>query len=218
VIFGILLAFVRSKVSFVQTIDHSVARHLNEFAVRHHGAVRAGEWVSTLGGPRTFYVLAAVLTVISLVRHAYRLAIWAAVTMAGAALLDVLLKNAVSRARPHFDQAVALAPGKSFPSGHALESFVGCGILLLATLPAMSIAWRRVALIAATVIVVAIGFSRVLLGVHYLSDVVGAWIFAAAWLAATVAAFRLWRGTKRKDESAHGAGLDAADTNRLVSQ
>lgn len=218
VVFGILLAFVRTRVSFVQTFDHSVAGHLNQFAVRHHGAVRAGEWVSTIGAPRTFYVLAAVLTVISVLRRAYRLAIWAGVTMAGAALLDVLLKNAVSRARPHFDHAVALAPGNSFPSGHALESFVGCGILLLATLPAMSVAWRRVALVAAVVVVVAVGFSRVLLGVHYVSDVVGAWIFAAGWLAATVAAFRLWRGSNRKNDPGPGAGLDAADTNRLVSQ
>ncbi len=226
VVFGILLAFVRARVSFVQTADHSIANQLNTFAVHHHGLVRAMQWVSTVGAPRTFWLVTALLVVLALVRHAYRLAIWAAITMAGAALLDVLLKNAVARSRPHFEHAVAVAPGGSFPSGHALESFVGCAIVILAIAPAVSAARRRIALIAAAVVVLAIGFSRVFLGVHFASDVVGGWIFAAGWLAATVAAFRLWRASTHLGRRGFGrdgaspalkTGIDPADSNRLVS-
>jgi membrane-associated phospholipid phosphatase len=226
IVFGILLAFVRARVSIVQTADHSIANHLNTFAVHHHGLVRAMEWVSTVGAPRTFWVLTALLVVLALVRHAYRLAVWAAITMSGAALLDTVLKSAVARSRPHFEHAVAVAPGGSFPSGHALESFVGCGIVILAIAPALSAARRRIALIVAAVVVLTIGFSRVFLGVHFASDVVGGWIFAAGWLAATVAAFRLWRASTHlgrrgsvRDAARSGLkrGVDPVDSDRLVS-
>jgi undecaprenyl-diphosphatase len=184
------------------------------------------EWVSTIGAPRTFWVLTALLVVLALVRHAYRLAGWAAITMAGAAFLDTLLKSAVARSRPHFEHAVAVAPGGSFPSGHALESFVGCGIVILAIAPAVSAARRRIAIVVAAVVVLAIGFSRVFLGVHFASDVVGGWIFGAGWLAATVAAFRLWRASTHLGRRASGrdgagpalkSGVDPADSKRLVS-
>jgi membrane-associated phospholipid phosphatase len=227
VVFGILLAFVRARVSFVQTVDHSIANHLNTFANAHHGLVHAMEWVSTVGAPRTFWVLTALLVVVALIRHAYRLAIWAAVTMAGAAFLDVLLKSAVARSRPHFEHAVAAAPGGSFPSGHALESFVGCGIAILAIAPALSAARRRVLVVVAVLVVLTIGFSRVFLGVHFASDVIGGWIFGAGWLAAMVAAFRLWRGSSRlghrggsgrsKGRPVLKNGIDPADSDRLVS-
>jgi undecaprenyl-diphosphatase len=90
----------------------------------------------------------------------------------------------------------------------------------------VSAARRRIALIVAAVVVLAIGFSRVFLGVHFASDVVGGWIFGAGWLAATVAAFRLWRasthlgrrGSGRDDaKPALKSGIDPADSNRLVS-
>jgi membrane-associated phospholipid phosphatase len=54
------------------------------------------------------------------------------------------------------------------------------------------------------------------LGVHYLSDVVGGWIFAAGWVAATMAAFRIWRKKTDPQPSQPGA-LDAAGSHRLVS-
>lgn len=76
--------------------------------------------------------------------------------------------------------------------------------------------WRRIAVAAAVGVVGLIGFARVTLGVHYLSDVVGGWIFAAGWVAATMAAFRIWR-KKTDPQSRQPGALDAAGSQRLVA-
>ena len=65
---------------------------------------------------------------------------------------------------------VANATGPSFPSGHAQAAIVGYSVPLLVFLPALHGAWRKAALTLAIFMVVAIGFSRVALGVHFVSD------------------------------------------------
>jgi membrane-associated phospholipid phosphatase len=214
--FGVLLALVRSHSSGLQSVDRTVAAHAHTLAVGHPGLVTFLNGVSTAGAPHTFWVLVALLVVVLVVRRAGRLALWAAVTMAGAALLDNVIKTVADRARPYFADPVATAPGKSFPSGHALESLAGCLILLAVALPVMRPLWRRVAVAAAIAVVGLIGFARVTLGVHYLSDVVGGWIFAAGWVAATMAAFRIWR-KKTDPQSRQPSALDAAGSQRLVA-
>jgi membrane-associated phospholipid phosphatase len=213
--FGVLLALVRSHSSGLQSADQRVAADSHTLAVDHHELVTVLRVVSNAGAPRTFWAVVGVLVVILMLRRAARLALWAAVTMAGAALLDNVIKTLADRARPHFANPVASAPGKSFPSGHALESFVGVAIVLIVVLPLMQPVWRRITLAVAVVLVLLIGFSRVTLGVHYLSDVVGGWIFAIGWLAATCAAFRLWR--KKADPAAPAGGLDADASAHLVA-
>src|SRR5205823_14443517 len=80
------------------------------------------------------------------------------------------------------------------PSGHALGSIVGCGVLLLVLLPLVRSAnGRRLCWAAAAAIVLAVGFARVGLGVHYVSDVLAGWVLGLGWLAATTAAFQAWR-------------------------
>ena len=212
--FGVLLALVRSHSSGLQSADQSIAAHAHTLAVHHHSLVTFLKAVSTAGAPRTFWVLIAVLAVVLIVRRAARLAVWAGVTMAGAALLDNVIKTVANRARPHFANPVATAPGKSFPSGHALESFASIAIILIVVLPLLRPAWRWVVVAVAIVVVALIGISRVTLGVHFPSDVVGGWIFAAGWVAATCAAFRLWRN--RKDPDAESGGLDAESSEHLV--
>jgi len=214
--FGVLLVLVRSHSSGLQSADQNVAADAHTLAVNHHGLVTFLQAVSNIGAPRTFWVLVAVLTVVLVIRRAARLALWAAVTMAGAALLDNVIKTVANRARPHLANPVASAPGKSFPSGHALESFVGVVIILIVVLPLMRPIWRWVLLAAATIVVALIGFARVTLGVHYLSDVVGGWVFAAGWVAATCAGFRVWR-TSVSPRSAPG-GLDVEASQQLVGQ
>jgi undecaprenyl-diphosphatase len=69
--------------------------------------------------------------------------------------------------------------------------------------------------ILALVIPALVGFSRVGLGVHYVSDVVAGWVFGLAWLAATVAAFRIWRRQKGEPAAPVEAGLDPAASTIL---
>jgi undecaprenyl-diphosphatase len=147
-------------------------------------------------------------------RDARRLAIWAVTTMTIGGLLGALLKVVVSRARPAFEAPVAHSSGYSFPSGHAVNSFLCTGVLILVFLPVLSRAGRWLAYVLGAAIVLLTGFDRVALGVHYVSDVVAGWIVALACLVGTAGAFEIWRRDQgRPGSSAPSEGVDpeAAD-------
>lgn len=105
------------------------------------------------------------------------------VVSAGAGGLDWLAKVVVARPRPPAVFAITAAPGYSFPSGHTVQAAAyGC----LAYLIARQVrSWRlKVAVWSAALVIAAlVGLSRVYLGVHWLTDVLGAWALATAWLA-----------------------------------
>ena len=88
---------------------------------------------------------------------------------------------------------IAHGTGNSFPSGHSLGSIVCYGALLLVFLPLARGRWRTVFISVVGTLIAAIGISRILLGVHYLSDVVGAWAVGITWLGLTTFAFELTR-------------------------
>jgi undecaprenyl-diphosphatase len=113
-------------------------------------------------------------------------------------LLNSTVKVLVDRPRPTFADPVATARGLSFPSGHAMAVAVNYGALLLVYLPALARRWKRVATIVAMTIVVAVGVSRLVLGVHYVTDVLGGWLLGLAWLALSTAAFSIWRVERGK--------------------
>jgi undecaprenyl-diphosphatase len=68
----------------------------------------------------------------------------------------------------------------------------------------------------AVVLVLAIGFSRLALGVHYISDVVGGYVLGLAWLAASTAAFSTWRVERGKPPVDVGEGLEPEAAEDLV--
>ena len=111
-----------------------------------------------------------------------RAAVWLAVAMAGSLALDMTLKYAYHRARPTAFFGVA-PHSYSFPSGHALCSFCFYGVLAgLLSARTKSLAWRLIIWIAAALLVIAIGLSRIYLGVHYPSDVIAGYLAAAVWV------------------------------------
>jgi membrane-associated phospholipid phosphatase len=92
-----------------------------------------------------------------------------------------------------FLDPVATAPGYSFPSGHALNTMVvGASAVVLGWSATRGRPWRRAALVsAAAALVLATGFDRVGLGVHYVTDVVGGWLLGLAVVCITTAAFSI---------------------------
>lgn len=134
-------------------------------------------------------------------RRARRLALFLAVVTAGGGLVNTIVKLAVGRPRPEFDEPIATAFGKSFPSGHSMGSLVCYGALLLVALPAIAPRARRWAIAAAVLWVLAIGFTRLALGVHYVSDVLGGYVLGAAWLTGSVALFESWRAERGRPRS-----------------
>lgn len=104
-------------------------------------------------------------------------------------VLNVLLKLNYQRVRPHFDAPLLTLPTYSFPSGHTLAATVFYGVLACYLWSQARGAAQRVALVAGTVLMVAlVAFSRVYLGVHYLTDVLAAVAEGLGWLAICVTA------------------------------
>ena len=101
---------------------------------------------------------------------------------------------------------MAHASGYSFPSGHALNSFLCVGILILVFLPVLRPAGRRLAYAVGAALVLLTGFDRVALGVHYVSDVLAGWGAALAVLAGTAAAFEIWRREHGRPSSTASRG------------
>ncbi|MEJ5298562.1 MAG: phosphatase PAP2 family protein [Armatimonadota bacterium] len=100
-----------------------------------------------------------------------------------------LLKAVVGRSRPDEDlvRVVVPAVGESFPSGHALGSLVFYGCLCAAFWPDLPRRRRIIAAWAAALLVVAIGWTRVYLGVHWTGDVLGGWLAGALLLSGILA-------------------------------
>jgi len=107
-------------------------------------------------------------------------ALYVAVASAGAGALNSLLKLAFSRPRPVTLAHLAQAGGFSFPSGHAMASASIYGaIAVVAVLRFPERRWWVIG--ACALVVLAIGASRVYLGVHYPSDVIAGWALGASW-------------------------------------
>jgi membrane-associated phospholipid phosphatase len=191
--FLLLALLVRAKWSPLVDLDTSVADRLHAVAIRNPWFVTLLKVISDVFDPIMFRVVTTAVAALLLWRRRRRLAIWTLVTIWGAALLGVLLKAIVGRARPDLVDAVATAPGRSFPSGHALGSVVGTAVLLLLVTPLLRRSWRPAVFAAAVLIPAVVGFARIGLGVHYLSDVVAGELLGLAWVAVTAAAFEAWR-------------------------
>jgi undecaprenyl-diphosphatase len=111
-----------------------------------------------------------------------RAALWLTVAMAGSLVLDLTLKYIYHRTRP--TAYFGMAPHSySFPSGHAICSFCFYGVLAgLLSARTKPLAWRLLIWFAAAALVIAIGLSRIYLGVHYPSDVVAGYLAATVWV------------------------------------
>lgn len=190
----LLALAVRNGWDPIRNFDLAVARRFYRLVGEERWLLDALKLLDTVLHPWVFRAAVLVLVLVLVKRNAWRLAWWAAITMATGSALGLVLKLVVARARPSFDLPLATAPGYSFPSGHALNSTVGVLVLLLVVLPALrTTAWKVAAWAAGLVIIGLTGFDRVGLGVHYVSDVVAAWLVGIALVAATAAAFETWR-------------------------
>jgi membrane-associated phospholipid phosphatase len=216
--FTLLALLVLGKWSPLARLDARVADDLNGFALDRPWLVDLLRALGVVLDPWVFRVLVAAVAGWLWTRGARRLALWAVTTTAIGGVLGVVLKLIVTRARPAFDEPVAHASGYSFPSGHALNSFLCCGVLVLVFLPVLSRAGRWFAYTVAAFVVLLTGFDRVALGVHYVSDVVAGWIVALACLVGTAGAFEIWRREQGRLPSAPSAGVDPDAADEMSDQ
>ena len=201
VLFGVL-ADELAKSQALVSLDRRVDEGLHE---------RATPWltelmsdVSWLGGSLVLTLVTAAACALLVARRRVRAAAFVALAFIGARVLGSVLKVEFARPRPSFaDPVVARAGGYSFPSGHATGSMAVYGALacLILVAPLRPLA-KLAGVAAAGVVVTLIGFSRIYLGEHFPSDVIGGWCVALAWIALLVLGGSLLRGRRGSTQAA----------------
>lgn len=156
--------------------------------------------ITELGGV-PFSVLFVILISLYLLFKKKRrdLAVWYVLTIAlGAGLLNQLLKFLFQRPRPTIEHLVEQG-GYSFPSGHSMGSMIlyGALVFLIVQLSRKRIT-KWIALACAAILVFLIGFSRIYLGVHFPSDVIGGYSLGAAWLTGCISLYGIWEVRQQK--------------------
>ena len=150
--------------------------------------IRIFEAISFLGSPVVLSVLGVAFAIYFVKRHAWIfLASWIS-ALAGAGILDWVLKATVKRPRPAYAVAILHGHSFSFPSGHALASLMAYGmtayfVIVLRVKKSLS---REIVISLATILILAIGVSRLYLGVHYFTDVIAGYAAGTVWLSACV--------------------------------
>ena len=177
--------------------DESVRSWTHQFAsTSMTGAMKA---ISLLGY-EALTVEVMIAFVVFLKLRWRRAAIWLAIAMIGSVLLDTALKHFYHRVRP----APFFGPEANYyscPSGHALSSLCFYGIMAgLLSARIKPLPWRIALWTAAVLLTIAIGLSRIYLGVHYPSDVVAGYLAATVWVGALIVLdhVRKVRFSKRK--------------------
>jgi undecaprenyl-diphosphatase len=144
--------------------------------------------ITTLGSV-PFVAALFVGSVIFFVYHGYRSeALFLGAAIGGAVLLNSLMKVFVHRPRPALPWAHVL-PDYSFPSGHSMNSLVFYLAVALIIRTVYGPRAGSIAVLVALLIALAVGFSRIYLGYHYLTDVVGGFAAGLGWLLVVVIAF-----------------------------
>jgi membrane-associated phospholipid phosphatase len=122
-------------------------------------------------------------------RRSWWTAGWLVTAVVGIAPLNTLLKEWVGRIRPPFEEGGARYESLSFPSGHSSGIATLATVALVLGWPVLSRQARRWAVLAAVALVLLVGLTRIWLGVHFLSDVLGGWSLGVAWTLLTALLF-----------------------------
>jgi membrane-associated phospholipid phosphatase len=185
----------------VEHFDNELGENLAAHREAHEWVRDFFFGVTQLGSVEVLTGLAVAVALVLIVRRLRLLALVWLLALAGCGLLDAGLKLVFMRERPPFRDAGILETTASFPSGHAMGSFVSYGLvayLLLLGLP-LGKKWRYIAC-ALVLLVVLIGCSRIYLGAHYFSDVVGGYLVGSAWLATCITAVETVRRRRQRGE------------------
>lgn len=172
---------------FDSALSAALGRHASDDQLRIFAIL------TDLGDKGFLIPLSGCIAVLLLIRRQWFLAAaWVAAT-AGGGLLNTALKAMFERSRPQWAHGYAAADGWSFPSGHSSGAAIVYGLLAYLVVIHLPKRFHLPLAIAAMALIVCVGSSRVILQVHYFSDVLGGYAFGAAWVAAWIAGLEIFR-------------------------
>lgn len=177
------------------TFDEAVLRAVNSVQSPFLDATTAA--LTQLGGVVGVLVLAFGGAALLWTRHKRKKAVILVLGVAGATLLNTMLKTVFQRDRPQLWERIVTENSFSFPSGHAM---VSSALALSIIVIFWSTRWRLVALVSALLYMVTIALTRLYLGVHYPTDIVAAWVVSSAWIGSLVIAlnYRTWVSSRKQ--------------------
>ena len=182
VAFAVVLGLVAAHWPPLLTGDQAADSAAHADVLAQPWLLAAARAATTAGSSLVVDVVAAVVALALLIARLWRGAVLVVVARLGELASTTAVKDLLARPRPTLVDPVDHAAGYSFPSGHAAGSAAVYGALLLLVLPRAA-RWARALLLAAgTLLICAVAASRVLLGVHYPSDVAAGMALGLAWV------------------------------------
>jgi membrane-associated phospholipid phosphatase len=183
--------------------------------------IAVSQLISEIGSPTTMGVIAVIGGAIVIWRRRFTLLVAWIAAFGGGGLLEKLLKVLVHRHRPRFTPTGPEEVSLSFPSGHTMMCMIGVSMVLYALFVPKKFGnpWRGIIGGVGVALVLAVGISRVYLGAHYPSDVLGGMLAGAGWVAICVGVRGIAKHQQilrrdRRKKARSGTGASAASDAR----
>ena len=170
------------------TFDETILRHIHQLA--NPVLDRVMVFITSLGNPHTVVPLTGIAFAFLLVKRQRWAAMFFALDAAGGVALSYFLKLAFSKSRPQLWDSPINEVTYSYPSGHALGSMVIYGFLSY-IFARMYPRYSAAIYTFAVLMIVSIGFSRLYLGVHWPTDILGGYGIGFLWITACISLLRL---------------------------
>jgi undecaprenyl-diphosphatase len=180
--FGAIAYSLQSNAPFMQ-VDVVVANYTHALALQSSTFVVGAMIFGFYLGEHGIVLIGFVLLVYFVIKRLWPEAVMVVVAWAGEGTIWVVLSGYFNRPRPVFDVPVwhvMTVPG--FPSGHTISAVMCFGLLAYLLAPSMKARiWKAIVILAMALITLYIGFSRIFVGDHYLTDVLAGYALGIAW-------------------------------------
>jgi membrane-associated phospholipid phosphatase len=181
-LFGILAYDLHLQGSMVQW-DQDLANQT------HTAALQSPLWIKNLMiggyyvGLHGYIVIGVLLGIYFIYKKFWKEVSLVVVCFAGEGALWLFLANLFNRTRPHFESNIGgVLNYPSFPSGHTISGVLGFGLLAYLLVPVISSHfWKAAVIVFSLLMMIYIGYSRIFMGAHYITDVVAGYAIGIAW-------------------------------------